>query len=134
VDFAGTLDRLSWIAPLPEYLPQGGLYRFTLTPGEALGEKRRLLLHYERYQAEGGERFHAEEGTGTVVLHEDMESMELGYFGMDGDDDRPVWQDEWVKRERLPALVRLRLKPRAEPRPWPELLVAPRLAARGGVP
>ena len=62
-----------------------------------------------------------------------VESVELAYFGKDRSDKAPVWHDQWKDQIALPQLVRVRVRfPSGDPRPWPDLVVAPRIAADVG--
>jgi general secretion pathway protein J len=132
LSFVGEAGRLSWVAPFPGYLPQAGLYWFTLETVR-VGSRRQLRLEYEVFDPQGDH--HATDGDrAPIVLHDDMEAVEFAYLDRDPVADRAHWESHWERSDRLPSLIRLRFSPGdAEARAWPELLVAPRLSpSRGG--
>jgi general secretion pathway protein J len=127
-DFNGTAEQLQFIAPLPSHVGTGGLYNFRLGPG-ATKAGEGLVLSWQLYRPEETARFENEERD-TRLLLQDIESFEVGYFGILGSEDEPRWSETWDEESRLPLLVILRVTyPEEDPRHWPELLVAPRAAA-----
>ncbi len=118
--FEGEPQRLVFVTTMPAYLGQGGMYEMTLNvdeqeDGATLMVSRRLL-HPD-----------AEPGTPGVddqarPLVEDLESAQFAYFGATGDDGEESWQARWVGRQRLPRLVRLRLRSKVTGE-WPEIII-----------
>jgi general secretion pathway protein J len=126
-DFSGTTEQLQFIAPLPSHVGTGGLYNFRLGPG-ATKAGEGLVLSWQLYRPEETATFDGEEQD-TRLLLEDIESFEVGYFGLLDTEDEPRWAERWDEESRLPLLVVLRVTyPDEDPRYWPELLVAPRAA------
>lgn len=127
VSFSGEASVLRWVGPFPGYVGQGGMYWFTLEE-QAFEGGRRLVLNYELYQSEDWDRF-SDEKAESVVLHEDIEQVEFAYLDVEGGGAQAVWEASWRRTDRLPDLVRMRLRPRRASSPdWPELLVAPQAA------
>lgn len=118
--FEGEPGRLVFVTAMPAYLGQGGMYEMTLnvdeqTDGATLMVSRRLL--------------HPDVETGTPgvedqarPLVEDLESAQFAYFGASEDGGEESWQASWGGRQRLPHLVRLRLRSKVTDE-WPEMIV-----------
>jgi general secretion pathway protein J len=53
----------------------------------------------------------------TSVLFHDVVSLDLSYFGVVTSGKPPEWQDQWIGRDHLPELVRIRIILRAAPEP-----------------
>lgn len=127
VSFSGEASVLRWVGPFPGYVGQGGMYWFTLEE-QAFEDGRRLILSYELYQPEDWDRF-SEEPAESVVLHEDIAHVEFAYLDAEGGGAQAIWEASWRRTDRLPDLVRMRLRPKDAGSPdWPELLVAPQAA------
>ena len=125
ITFSGRPAALRWVGPFPGYVGQGGMYWFTLEE-QAIDGGRRLILSYELYQSEDWERF-SDEKPESVVLHEDVDEVEFAYLDAEDGEAGGLWQASWSETDRLPSLVRMRLRPADAGAPdWPELLVAPR--------
>lgn len=125
VGFSGARDALRFVAPLPGRVALGGLYQLTLEVRRQ-GSRKHLVLGYELYQGEGWERF-SDDLSGEVILHEDIESVEFAYFGVESAQQTPRWRERWEVAGRLPTLIRMRVRvPEGAGRDWPEVLVAPR--------
>ena len=127
LSFSGEPDSLRWVAPFPGYVGQGGMYWFTLEE-QAFQGRRRLIVSYELYQPEGWERY-AEEEPEIVVLHEDIEEVEFAYKDSGEAGGQGAWEQSWARSDKLPGLVRMRLRPRDASSPaWPDVVVAPKAA------
>jgi general secretion pathway protein J len=125
--FAGSPERLSFVAPLPAHLGVGGFHYFTL--GLADGEEGTLLmLDWRLYRP--GEEEDAEPGvSGTATLLERVEAIALDYYGAQRAGGEPDWFADWDAAAGLPQLVRLRVAfPPGDVRRWPDLVMAPKLA------
>lgn len=58
------------------------------------------------------------------VLLEDVERLELAYYGMKAEERAGVWHEEWQGENLLPRLLRVRVVfAEGDRRPWPELIV-----------
>lgn len=59
-------------------------------------------------------------------LLEDIATIDISYFGVEGTDKTPRWRANWVGRLEPPELVRIHLAFRpGDPRIWPELIIRP---------
>ena len=118
--FEGEAERLVFVTPMPAHLGQGGMYEMTLAVDErddnaSLMVSRRLL-HPDSKPGEPG----VDDRPRPLV--EDLESVEFAFFGAAGDDGPEIWQASWQGRQRLPRLVRVRLRSRLA-NDWPEMVI-----------
>jgi hypothetical protein len=62
------------------------------------------------------------------VLVENIEALELAYFGTNRPEQPPEWRQGWENQPELPRLIRLRVRfAESDEREWPELIVRPML-------
>lgn len=127
--FRGDSESLRFVSVLPDRVAVGGgfLLRLALADGDT---GRRLVL--QRVVPEGP----VTEETGFAdaeisVLAERVESLRIGYFGRETDDQAPRWVERWDDPQRLPELIRIDVTPTGA-RPWPQLVVAPVLGREVG--
>jgi general secretion pathway protein J len=119
VDFQGTTERMSFLAPPPQVFSDGGRARFELRrSGEAGRQGLLLTLRPELH------------GTGPNLAEETLvdnaASVSFAYFGSTGAGEPEVWRDSWENRHTLPALIRIRAAfAEGDTRSWPELIIAP---------
>ena len=141
--FGGDEENLEFVAPLSEHVGTSGLYilRLSLQQDEVTRlVLTRWLLHADVLEGfgdvpewepfEGGSAFSdtgpldedlAAGAFGTTLLLDDVDEMEIGYFGiLDGDTD-PDWHSEWIGQSRMPIAVRMHLTTRT--RAWPDMLL-----------
>lgn len=126
IGFIGTEDMLRFVAPFPDYLQQGGLYRFTLQVREREGLKR-LVAAVEPYPGSDRERSGGEEPD-NIPLYDDVERVEFAYFGEQRGTDGAGWHANWIDGDRLPRLVRIGIRTR-EAGGGLDLLIAPKADA-----
>lgn len=125
--FVGERDFLRFVAPLPARRGQGGLYLFTLELVET-DDNGQLIVTYRLFHPDTLEDSLKDEHEKRTVLLEDVQDIELEYFGPEEANDTPRWQSSWRERQQLPTLVRLRLdwtQPGIDA--WPQLVVPLRL-------
>ncbi|MEM7021858.1 MAG: hypothetical protein AAF637_04610, partial [Pseudomonadota bacterium] len=62
------------------------------------------------------------------VLMEEVEALDLAYFGAARPNAEPIWWHEWQAQQTLPRLIRMKLQfPEGDGRRWPELIVGIRV-------
>lgn len=103
VAFEGTAERLVFVAPLPQYLGQGGYYVQALER-EAAGATNNLVLRWEPFDRERpgltlSNRAHKE------VLVAGVRSLRFRYFGQDRRGTPTGWIGTWNAADTLPRLV-----------------------------
>ncbi|GAB6194967.1 prepilin-type N-terminal cleavage/methylation domain-containing protein [Lysobacter xanthus] len=124
--FSGTHDRMRFVSDLPDYIGHGGPSLHELiVERRPDGDGVRLLLALSPPQPGTPETTRA---SPPELLADDVRSVGFRYRGL-GEDGRPgEWRDEWTAVEQLPLLVEVKITG-ADGRPWPTLVVAPRLAS-----
>lgn len=133
--FRGTADMLSYVAPLPDQLEGGGLYRFQLyVSGQ--DEHRALRIAIIPYSSgpsqNQGQSLSEPKPVDDLALVEPLEHVKFAYFGPVNDAANPSptgmpvgkWVQEW-REYQLPTLIRIEIAREGED-PWPELLIAPK--------
>lgn len=117
----GDATHLRFIAPWLSPVGAGGLYLFEI----ALTANGNLavawtLLHPEMAEAA------AVRPDGERVLLEQVQNLDIRYFGDPDFADTPGWQSSWSDPAFLPRLVAIDVGFAADdPRSWPTLIVAP---------
>ena len=148
--FAGDEVRLELVAPLSENVGLPGLYILRLAL-EGAGERRNLvltrwLMHPEILEGKDDippwtplkedssmeldalppDMDAAGGAFGRTLLLEDVEGLEISYFGIPigelGASDQADWHKQWLDQSALPLLVRIHLI--SLNRSWPDLIVA----------
>lgn len=107
--FEGAGDSLTFVAPLPPHFGLGGLQWMHLELADTdATTSRGFVLKRRPYSADNETPDAADEGELHVLL-DDVESLVFAYFGS-LEDESPAWHDWWEPRERLPQLIRIRVK------------------------
>jgi len=122
LDFEGSKEAIRFLADAPLVANGGGRFRFKIFV-ERQQDRADLVMNATPELA------NAEDSAMTrrTVLLPDIDSTAFSY--LDGAAGAP-WQDDWTQRGELPRLIRIRVAFRAgEGRQWPELLIAPHIAA-----
>lgn len=144
--FAGDAERLELAAPLSEYVGLPGIYILRLTLEGRRDDMSlvltRWLMHpevlagmddvpaWEPLLEDAGMALDgvavgtdlADGAFGRTLLLEDVNELEIAYFGLAEGEDEPDWHDEWIEQPRLPLLVRIRLTTLDQA--WPDLIVS----------
>jgi general secretion pathway protein J len=129
--FRGRRDFLTYVAPLPEQIKAGGLYRFELYVSQN-GESKDLRMAILPYTSRQ-DRTDKLEPVDDLAILENIRELKLSYLprplqgpGVNPlqQDQPPQWADEW-EQPQLPALIRLDIEPMDED-PWPTLFIAPK--------
>jgi general secretion pathway protein J len=124
IDFEGRRERIRFLAPAPAALGGAGMAYFTLSTDADGGEKRVLLSVRLELANEDSPTASA-----TEALVDDIQSLDIAYYGTNSADTPATWLDQWVDAVRLPRLVRVRVRfPEGDLRVWPDLLVIPEIA------
>lgn len=121
VAFDGARDRMSFLSAATA--DTGHLARDTLEAGR--DGTLRLTMAPEL----------ARPGTAVEVetLARNVASAELGYYGAADGERVPSWHASWRNQRTAPSLIRIRVALKGGGNtPWPEMIVAPRIAADSG--
>jgi general secretion pathway protein J len=123
--FLGTLEAVRFAGMMPDHLG-AGVYLMELAsakPGRPDGTID-LVLRWRPFELndETVEEVEPE----VRVLIENIEALELSYFGTIDPEQPPDWWQAWEDPPELPRLIRLRVHfPENDERRWPELIVRP---------
>lgn len=123
--FQGTAEAVQFASLLPENLG-AGVYLMELVLSESWYADGRgdLVLRWRPFEPDDQttEEIEPEER----VLIENIEALELSYFGTIDPAQPPDWWQAWEGQSELPRLVRLRVRfAEDDERQWPELIVCP---------
>ena len=129
VMFRGDDASLQFVSRLPAHHAGSGIYLLKLA-----AEDDELLLRYtplsrEKAIFDEGVFVEAEQ----ISLLENIETINLDYFGRDVPGAEPAWHDRWDNEAFLPELIRLTIHA-YEPGAWPPLVIAVRSRAVQGLP
>jgi general secretion pathway protein J len=123
--FLGTVETVRFASLLPENLG-AGIYLMELElaeSGHADGSNN-LVLSWRPFEPpdQTAEEVEPEER----VLIENIEAVELSYFGTIDPAQPPDWWQAWENQPELPGLIRLQVRfAENDERRWPELIVRP---------
>jgi len=142
--FSGDAETLEFVTPLSEHVGIPGLYVLRL--GLQGGRERQLLLTRwllnpdvlagggdipEWAPFDGVSAPSAPSGPldddvasgafGTSLLVENVEEMEIAYFGRKAGDEEADWYEDWLEQREPPVAVRMRLTTAEQT--WPDMLI-----------
>jgi general secretion pathway protein J len=124
---AGQQHRMIFTSLLPRQPPTALIRRAQIALG--VDEHHRLVLRWQPHpNADPLEVVHSDITEQTIILLENVDHLDISY--RQGIADGGAWKTEWTDVQ-LPALVRLHIALLAPGRPWPDLLIAPRLDSIG---
>ncbi len=127
VIFEGEPDRLSFVARLPQHRGVEGAYLICLVE-----DQDRLVLRYRLTRPDRNYLFDSGCAGKEVVLVPAIDKLELGYYGKRGRTAR--FYSRWDDPERLPKLLRLRIRPKGRGVYWPDLIVPIRAEVQEDAP
>ena len=126
--FAGTADRMRFVADLPDYLGRGGPHLHELRLARDGGDMA-LLVDFRMVLA--GETIDAGDARPPEPLADGLRSVEFTYRALDKRGVPGPWLYEWTHPEGLPLQVRVRIEDARGA--WPDVVVALPMAASYGV-
>lgn len=126
VAFEGTADDMKLLGPPARVLAGGGWARVAIGFERAEGVGR-LTVTMTPDLAGAAAPLQKE------TLLDGIEGLHFTYFGQRSPSEAPGWFDNWSSQRSLPSLVRIDITfPKGDARLWPEMIVAPRIAADVG--
>jgi len=109
--FEGHKDAMHFVSSRPAGAGQGGLSLVSIDVEEDPKVRGRHDLMMRRVLADpDAADFGALDSATPSVLVEDVQSVELSYFGAENDFADPQWTDEWKYPSRMPVMIRLVVK------------------------
>ena len=130
--FRGTRDSLSYVAPMPEQIETGGLFRFELylSKKQASSDLRMSITPYIANPKDGQSTALIDD----LPILDNVDEFRVAYLpqptpesGQNPAQFKPQpgqWTEEW-RDYQLPGLIRIEIKPAGED-PWPTLYIAPK--------
>jgi len=130
--FEGEPDRLRFVSARPAGIQQGGLSLVGLEVSDAQGVARtRNLLMRRAMPDDEAVSFAPLDKAEPVLLIANVESIQLFYFGAEGDFAEARWSDSWPHKAHMPLLVKLRVK-MADGRVLPDFVIRIVLGVEAG--
>lgn len=127
VIFEGEPDRLMFVARLPQHRGVEGAYLISL-----VADQDRLVLRYRLTKPDRAYLFESGDTGKEVVLVPGVENVGFSYYGKRGRSAR--FYSRWDDPERLPKLLRLRIRPKGRGVHWPDLIVPIRAEVQEDAP
>jgi general secretion pathway protein J len=123
--FLGTADAVRFANLMPEHLGAGVyLMELTWAKSDHAEESGDLVLRWRPFELNDQTVEEAEPEE--RVLIENIEALELSYFGIIDPEQPPDWWQAWESQPQLPRLIRLQVRfAEYDERRWPELIVHP---------
>jgi prepilin-type N-terminal cleavage/methylation domain-containing protein len=132
--FEGDRTSVRFVTHLPAHAGGGGLQFVEIrTEDQWPGERRRSLTLKFRAASPSVpfDTPRTDQNWSSERLLEDVERVELEYFGSDDDRSAPSWRDSWRAGESLPKLIRVSV---AANQAWPDLVVPLRAEVSEAMP
>jgi general secretion pathway protein J len=128
VDFEGTDESVALLAPAPVALIAVGRARFRLFIARHDGLSDLIMTSRPELALAD-----APSTTQQKTLLAGAASIAIDYFGQLRSETRAQWHDRWIEQPALPQLLRIQVRfSEGDSRLWPDLVVAPRIAADVG--
>jgi len=122
--FKGETDAIHFVSRLPSHRGGGGLHllSFMITRQDL---RKDLTLKYQPVNPDIDFFNNLDsDDIKTLTLIENIEDIELSYYGGEAKGEDPSWNDEWENKKRLPDLVRIQITKADSGQYWPELLIS----------
>jgi general secretion pathway protein J len=129
--FEGEADRLRFVSSRPAGIQQGGLSLVSLEVGAGQEPRSRNLLMRRALPDDEAVSFAPLDKADPVLLIANVDSIQLYYFGAEGDFNEPRWMDAWPYKAHMPLLVKLRVK-MADGRLLPDFVIRVVLGVEAG--
>ena len=110
VAFEGGAQKLRFVSSRPAGITQGGLSLVGVEVEAGATPRERNLVMRRAMPDDEAKDFGPLDRAERTVLIEDVESVQFAYFGTENDFTEPKWYDTWPYTERIPRLVRIRIK------------------------
>ena len=110
VAFVGEPHRLKFVSSRPAGVTQGGLSLVGIEVENGATPRERHLVMRRAMPDDEAKDFGPLDHAERTVLIEDVESVQFDYFGTENDFTDQKWYDTWPFTERIPRLVRVRIR------------------------
>jgi general secretion pathway protein J len=132
--FIGAADRVVYVAPVISRIAEGGVMWWELSLKQQNAQNAQNVFAIRRARMTGDESEPpAFDEKDQSVLGEKITSVKFSFFDQPDAQLSGNWVDSWSDDQRLPNLIRVEIVG-ANGKNWPELIVAPQIAASVGCP
>jgi general secretion pathway protein J len=121
--FQGKVQSLAFVSAFPASAGRSGQQLFFLQVQEEDRDKIIKVSVTPFFPVAEGEEWQHED----VVLIRHVSDFALAYYGNDDESGQALWQDEWLEKDVLPQLIKIRIK-LENATYWPDMLIQPRLS------
>ncbi|MDO8845399.1 prepilin-type N-terminal cleavage/methylation domain-containing protein [Methylicorpusculum sp.] len=122
--FRGTAESVQFVSPLPASAARPGLQVFTVYLQQENGNNA-LKVSIKPFFPSSDEQAWQDED---VVILTHVSLFQMSYFESDPLSESGGWQQEWVDRETLPSLIKIRIA-RDNELYWPDMVIPVKLSA-----
>jgi len=110
VAFLGEPHKLKFVSSRAAGVTQGGLSLVGVEVENGATPRERHLVMRRAMPDDEARDFGPLDHAERTVLIEDVDSVQFDYFGAENDFTDPKWYDTWTFTERIPRLVRVRIR------------------------
>lgn len=110
VAFLGEANKLKFVSSRPAGITQGGLSLVGVEVETGATPRERHLVMRRAMPDDEARDFGPLDKAERVRLLENVESVQFEYFGTENDFTEPRWYSVWPYTERIPRLVRMRIR------------------------
>jgi len=124
--FQGRKNALQFVSVFPASAGRSGMQLFSIEPQQEDKEQVIKVTLTPFFPLTEGEEWQQEE----EILLRHVSDFELSYFGAVDNTDKYEWQDEWLKKDVHPQLVKINIST-TDGVFWPEMIFALKVAGTG---
>ncbi len=128
IRFIGEVDRMRFVADLPDYLGRGGPYLHDISV--AGGERNNVRLQVAFGMVQNATEITEGSPRKPESLADGLADVQFHYRAIDADGALGPWEERWTQSDRLPLQVSVKIVP-AMGKAWPELIIALPVAGGG---
>ncbi len=128
IRFIGEVDRMRFVADLPDYLGRGGPYLHDISV--VGGERNNVRLQVAFGMVQNAAEVTEDSPRKPESLADGLADVQFHYRAIDADGALGPWEERWTQSDRLPLQVSVKIFP-AVGKAWPELIIALPVASGG---
>ncbi len=131
--FDGDSHRLRFVSSRPAGITLGGLSLVSVEVEQDEKDRRARNLVMRRAMPDDEARDFGpvEKAETASILIEDVDSVDISYFGSENDFAEPKWTDKWTYPGKIPQMVRIRVKT-SDGKMLPDMVVKVMLGEEAG--
>lgn len=128
IRFIGEMDRMRFVADLPDYLGRGGPYLHDISV--VGGERNNVRLEVAFGMVQNAVEVTEDSPRKPESLADGLADVQFHYRAIDADGGLGPWEERWTQSDRLPLQVSVKVVP-VVGKAWPELIIALPVASGG---